>query len=129
MRFKNLEERESPKKTISTSNGLEPLQIVLEPDTGWCASEEAKPRRGWTWGCVPARTLGPKWGWIGGSHIDWRRKQVLARTLGPEGGGLWDPTSVGEDNETFFIRVWKPLTSGHVLKTLRESPKRTISNF
>jgi len=41
-------------------------------------------------------------------------------------------TSVGEDNETFFIRVWKPLPSIRVLKTLRGSPKektpkRTIS--
>ena len=31
--------------------------------------------------------------------------------------------SVGEKNETFFIREWKPLTSRHVLKTLRGSPK------
>ena len=23
---------------------------------------------------------------------------------------MWDLTSVGEENETFFIRVWKPLT-------------------
>ena len=28
----------------------------------------------------------------------------------------WDPTSVGEENETFFIRVWKPLPSRRVLK-------------
>ena len=38
---------------------------------------------------------------------------------------------VGEGNETFFIRVWKPLLSRHVLKTLdgmfeRESPRKTI---
>ena len=44
----------------------------------------------------------------------------------------WDPTSVGEENEVFFIRVWKPLSNKHVLKTLRGSPKgktqkRTIS--
>ena len=29
--------------------------------------------------------------------------------------------SIGEDNETFFIRVWKPFPSRHVLKTLRGS--------
>ena len=49
MRFKNLEgkpERESPKRTISASGGLGPLQIVSEPDTRRCASEEAVPRRG-----------------------------------------------------------------------------------
>ena len=49
------------------------------------------------------------------------------RTLGPslahKEGGLLDPTSVGEGNETFFIRVWKPHPSRRVLKTLRGSLK------
>lgn len=40
--------------------------------------------------------------------------------LGPEGGGLWDLTSVEEENKTFFVRVWKPI----VLKTLRRSLKQ-----
>ena len=63
------------------------------------------------------------------------------------GGGLGGLTSIGEgnechedtgtrrrvdceiphhsgENETFFIRVWKPLFSRRVLKTLRESSKR-----
>ena len=35
-----------------------------------------------------------------------------------------DPTSVGEGDKTFFIRVGKPLPSIHVLKTLREARKR-----
>ena len=30
---------------------------------------------------------------------------------------------IGEENETFFIRVWKPLPSRCVLKILRASPK------
>ena len=39
---------------------------------------------------------------------------------------------VGEENETLFIRVWKPLPSRRVLKNLegkpeRKSPKRKIS--
>ena len=38
-----------------------------------------------------------------------------ARTLGLEGGGLWDPISVGEGNEAFFIRAWKPLLGQHLL--------------
>ena len=45
MRFKNLEgkpEKESPKRTISASSGLEPLQIISEIDIGRCASEEAE---------------------------------------------------------------------------------------
>ena len=33
-------------RTISTSSGLGPLQMVSEPDTGQCASEEVVPRRG-----------------------------------------------------------------------------------
>ena len=46
-----------------------------------------------------------------------------ARTLSPKENGLQDLTSVGEQNKTFFIRVWKSLSSRHVLKTLRRSPK------
>ena len=48
------------------------------------------------------------------------------RTLGPERGGLLDCTSVGEENETSFIRVWKPPHSKRVLKTLRGSSKGKI---
>ena len=39
-------------------------------------------------GDVPVRTLGPKCGWIGRSHIEWRGERVPARTLGPEGGWI-----------------------------------------
>ena len=48
MRFKNLEgkpERESPKRTISASDGLGPLQMVLELDIERCASEVVVPQR------------------------------------------------------------------------------------
>ena len=47
-RFKNLErkpERENPKRTISASGGPRLLQMVSEPDTGRCASEDAVSRR------------------------------------------------------------------------------------
>ena len=37
-------------------------------------------------------------------------------------------TSVGEKNETFFIKVWKPLSSRRVLKTLKEKPKNDHIN-
>ena len=49
MRFKNharKSERESPKRTISVSGGLGPLQIVSKLDTGQCASENAGPQGG-----------------------------------------------------------------------------------
>ena len=76
--LENLEgnpERESPKRTIFASRGLESLQMVSESDTGRCASEEAELQRGWTRGGVPARTLGSEGGWMRG------------------------PTSTGEGNE------------------------------
>ena len=38
---------------------------------------------------------------------------------GSKGVDFEIPTSVGEENKAFFIRVWKPLPSRHVLKTLR----------
>ena len=46
MRLKNFEgkrQMESPKRTISTNGGLRPLQMVSEPNTGQCTSEETKP--------------------------------------------------------------------------------------
>ena len=39
-------ERESLKRTISVSSGLESLQMVLEPDTGRCASTEVESEEG-----------------------------------------------------------------------------------
>ena len=39
---------------------------------------------------------------------------------------MWDLTLVGEENETFFIRVWKPLPSRRVLKPLRGSSKGKV---
>ena len=66
---------------------------------------------------MPARRLGPEGGWTRGG--------VPTRTLGLEGVDL-DPTSIGEENDTLFIRVWKPLPSKRILKTLRESPKGKV---
>ena len=54
--------RESPKRTISVSGGLELLKIVSESDSGQCASKDTGPQRGWI-------------GW--GSHIGWRREQNI----------------------------------------------------
>ena len=34
---------------------------------------------------------------------------------------------VGEEIETFFIKVWKPLPNRRVQKILKGSPNRTIS--
>ena len=106
--FKKLErkpERDSPKRTISVRGGLGLLQIVSEPDTGRCASEDAGPQRGWTLGDVLARTLSPEGGWIVRSHIEWGGKQVLARTLGPKGGWIVRSHIGWRGERTFFIRV------------------------
>ena len=35
--------RERPKRTVSVSGGLEPLQIVSELDIGRCVSEDTEP--------------------------------------------------------------------------------------
>ena len=48
--------RNVPKWTISVSGGFELLQMVLELDTEWCASEGVGPTRGW----------------IVRSHVGWR---------------------------------------------------------
>ncbi|KAG7012780.1 hypothetical protein SDJN02_25533, partial [Cucurbita argyrosperma subsp. argyrosperma] len=80
--------RESPKRTISASGRLGPLQMVSEPDTGLCASEKAVPRRRVD---------------LVGFHIDWRKEQVSARTLGPERGvDCENPTLVGEENNILY---------------------------
>ena len=51
-----------PKRTISTSGGLGLLQMVLESDTGRCASEDARP---------------PMGGFVR-SHIGWRGEQNIS---------------------------------------------------
>ena len=64
---------------MSACGGLGLLQMVSEPDTGRCASEEIESQRGWTRDGVPARMLTPEGGGLGGgggSHIDWKRKRV-----------------------------------------------------
>ena len=58
MLFKNFEG--NPKRTVSTSGGLELLQIASEPDIERCASKGAEPQRGWTPSGVPMRTLALK---------------------------------------------------------------------
>ena len=98
--------RGSPKRTISASNGLGLLQMISEPDTGRCASKDAGPRRGLNWE-VPHQL----------------EKGISARTLGPKGGWIVRSPSGGKENETFFIRVWKPLPRRRVFKTLRGSSK------
>ena len=81
--------RESPKRTIYASGGPGPLQMVSEPDTGRCASEEAVSRRGVDTRWYASRDAGPERGVdLVGSHIDWRKERVPARTLAPKGGGL-----------------------------------------
>ena len=53
----------------------------------------------WTRDGVPVKTLNLEGVWIVRSHIDWREERVLARKVDPEGGGLCDPTSIGEGND------------------------------
>ena len=78
-------------------------------DTRQCVSEDVGPRRWVDWegptsvphrlerGTSTSEDAGPERGWIVRSHICWRGEQSI------------------------FIRVWKPLPSRRVLKTLRGS--------
>ena len=73
------------------------------PNTKRCASEEAEPQRGWTWGSVLTRTLGfeegrlggptsiregksvredagTRRGWIVRSHIGWEGRGWIVRS-------------------------------------------------
>ena len=65
--FEGKLERESLKRTISATGGLELLQMVSDPGTGDVSVKRLSLEGGWT------------------------RDGVPARTLGPEGGGLWVP--------------------------------------
>ena len=86
---------------------------------GGCSLKGGRHEAG-TW----VRTLGLKvGGFSGGLTLTGERNEWQRGRLVLKGGGLWDPTLVGEENETLFIRVWKPLPSRCVLKTLRESLK------
>ena len=91
MRFKDLEGkpgRESPKRTISACSGFGPLQMVVEPDTRRCASEEVEPRRGWTRGDMPARTLAPKRDRLGGPTSIGEGNECQRGRWASKGGGL-----------------------------------------
>ena len=55
---------------------------------------------------MSTKTLGPERGWIWGSHHRLEKGISASKDAGPQRRGeLRDPTSVGEENETFFIRV------------------------
>ena len=56
-----------PKRTISTCSRLGPLQLVSEPDTRHCASNEAKPQRGVDRRCHTSKDVEPRRG-VGVPH-------------------------------------------------------------
>ena len=76
------------------------------------------------WKLLPSRRVLKLWGWwrfVTGQNRQYLRAvtndiRVRHQTVCQRGGGLWGPTSVGEGNETFLIRVLKPLPSRRVLK-------------
>ena len=71
--------------------------MVSEPDTKRCASEEVEPRREWTKGGVPARTLSPEGGRLGGLISIREGNECQRGRWAPKGGGShigW----VGEQN-------------------------------
>ena len=79
-----------------------------------------------------SKDVGPRRGWIGGSHIDWRSERVPARTLGPEEGWIvrshigWG----GVRNILYKGVEASPMQTrlkNHEGKPEKESPKWTIS--
>ena len=91
--------RNGPKRTISASSGLELLQIVSDPVTEWCASEDARPLRGVD--CeIPHRL---------------ERGTSASEDVGIRKGVDCEIPLVGDQNKVLFIRVWKPLPSKRVL--------------
>ena len=52
------------------------------------------------------------------------KRTSISKDIVPEGSGLWDLILVEEKNETFLIRVWKPLRIRPILKMLRRILKR-----
>ena len=81
--------------------------MVSEPDTRQCVSEEAKPRWGLDWG-VPHRL---------------EKRTSTNEDAGPQRGVDCEIPHRLEENEAFFIRVWKPLSSRRILKILKRSLK------
>ena len=66
-----------------------------------CGSEETESWTGWARGGVPTRTLLPKGDGLRGLTLI-EEGNECQRERCPEWGGLWDPTLVGEENETLF---------------------------
>ena len=118
------DQRESPKRTISTGGGCGSLQMVSELDTERCVSLLVVPVD--TRQCA-SKNAGPQRGVdLGAVHIDWRNKRVPARTLGPEEG--WIVMShIGWRGEQITIYKRVETFSYHTrFKPLRGSPKENI---
>ena len=119
-------------------------EILRWLERGNSASEDAGPRKGWimrsyigwrgdetffvkVWKSLPSRCVlkilrgSPKGKVQRGQYLlaVGEGNQCRQGRWTPKRSGLWDPTSVGEKNEAFFIRVWRPLLNRHVFKTLR----------
>ena len=52
--------------------------MISKPDTERCGVDTRR--------CA-SKDVGPRRGWIGRSHIDWRKERVPTKTLDPE--GVW----------------------------------------
>ena len=130
MRFKDLEqkpERESPKMTISTfllAVGLNCYKWYQSQTPNDVLARRLSSEGGGHEAMCQQGCWAPKGSGFGGDPTSIVEKNECQQGhCAPKESGLWDPTSIGEENETSFIRVWKTLPSRHVLKTLRGSSK------
>ena len=123
MRLRGSPNGKAQKRWYLLAVGLDCYKWYQNQTPGDVPARRLSPKGGWTRGGVPARMLAPKGGGLWGPASIGEGNECQRGCWIPKGGGLWDPTSVGEENKAFFIRVWKPLPSRHILKTLRRNPK------
>ena len=115
--------RESPKRTISASSGLGPLQIVSEPDTGRCANKEAEPRRGVDMRRCACKDAGP-WRGMDRGVSHWLEKGTsVSENIGSRRGWIVRSHIGWGGEQSIIYNVWTPFPSRYILKTLRGSPK------
>ena len=68
---------------------------------------------------MTAKTLDPEGGGLGGLYRLEKRTSASEDVGLREGDGLLDPISIEDENETFFIKVWKPFLNIRFLEILK----------
>jgi len=97
--------------------------MISELDIGRCASEEAELRRGVDMRRYDIKDAGPKMVDLVGVPHRWKKGTSASEEARPQRGMDCEIPHWLRRRTKHFVKVWKPLTSRRVLKTLRGSPK------